>query len=446
MEAHTIRGDSMNESIWTKDVSLPEFPRLEGDQKTDVLIVGGGMAGLLLSYKLKEAGVEHILIEADRICRGVTRNTTAKITSQHGTLYGTILKRLGPEQGRLYWQANQAAVEALCRLAEPLDCEMERKPHYLYDRSAARLEKEMAALQTMGIPAEFEKNVGLPFPVEGAIRFSHQAQFHPLKFAAKLAKGLPVYENTAAKAFEGNTVITDRGKIRAEKIVIATHFPVLNKHGLYFLKMYQQRSYVLALENAGEMEGMYLSMEENGLSLRGSGRYLLLGGGGHRTGKTGGGWAELEGVAKVWFPKGQVAGRWATQDCMTLDGVPYIGRYSPSSPSLYVATGFNKWGMTASMASALLLSDLLQGRKNEYEALFSPQRSIWHPQLAANGMEAVANLLRPTAPRCPHLGCALKWNAVERSWDCPCHGSRFDEKGSLLDNPATGDLKNPPEN
>ena len=277
MGAHTIMGDSMNESIWTKEVSLPEFPRLEGDLKTDVLIIGGGMAGLLLSHRLREAGVEHALIEADRICGGVTRNTTAKITSQHGTLYSKILKRLGPSRGRQYWQANQAALEALCKLAEPLNCELERKDHYLYDRSAARLEKEMAALQTMGIPAEIVKDVGLPFLAEGAIRFAHQAQFHPLKFIAQIAKGLPVYENTAAKAFAGDAVLTDRGKIRAKKIVVTTHFPILNKHGLYYLKLYQQRSYVLALENAGELEGMYLSAEENGLSLRSSGPYLLLG-------------------------------------------------------------------------------------------------------------------------------------------------------------------------
>jgi len=434
----------MNDSIWTKDTKLPEFPALEGDLKTDVLIIGGGMAGLLLAYQLEQAGVDYALIEADRICHGVTRNTTAKITSQHGYVYAKLLKRFGPERARKYWEANQVALEAMCELAGAIDCDLERKDHYLYDHSAARLEKELTAIQTMGIPARFVDELPLPFPVEGAIRFSHQAQFHPLRFAAGLAKGLRIYENTAAKEFVGRTVLTERGRITAEKIVIATHFPILNKHGGYFVKLYQQRSYVLALEGVPQLEGMYLAAEENGLSLRNYGDYFLLGGGGHRTGKKGGGWELLEAFARVWFPKGRVVRRWATQDCMTLDGVPYIGQYSDSTPGVYVATGFNKWGMTGSMVSSMILRDLVQGKHNEYADVFAPRRTILRPQLLFNVLETTGNLLRPTVPRCPHLGCALKWNAQEHSWDCSCHGSRFDGEGKLLDNPATGDLKKSP--
>lgn len=423
---------------------MPVFPRLEGDLKTDVLIVGGGMAGLLLAHRLDRAGMDYALIEADRICCGVTRNTTAKITSQHGCVYAKLLKRFGPERTRRYWEANQVALETLCELAGAVDCDLERKDDYVYDHSTARLEREMAALQTLGIPARFVDELPLPFPVEGAVRFSNQAQFHPLKFASQIAGGLCIYENTAAKAFVGDRVITDRGQIRAKKIVIATHFPMINKHGSYFLKLYQQRSYVLAVEHQKQLDGMYLSAEENGLSLRNHGPWLLIGGGGHRTGKKGGGWAELEAFARVWFPSGKAACRWATQDCMTLDGIPYIGRYSDSTPNLYVATGFNKWGMTGSMVSAMILGDLLQGRGNEYAEVFTPQRTILRRQLAVNALETTVNLLRPTVPRCPHLGCALKWNAQERSWDCACHGSRFDSDGKLMDNPATGDLKKRP--
>ena len=440
--AHTSMGDSMNDSIWTKEVQLPEFPRLEGDLKTDVLIVGGGMAGLLLAHRLTKEGVDCTLIEADRICHGVTRNTTAKITSQHGRVYAKLLKRFGAARTREYWEANQLALETLCELAEGMDCDLERKDSYLFDHTTARLEKEMAALQTVGIPARFVDAVPLPFPVEGAIRFSDQAQFHPLKFAAGIAKGLSIYENTAAKEFIGRRVHTDRGWITAKRIVIATHFPMINKHGSYYLKLYQQRSYVLALEGASKLEGMYLAAEENGLSLRSAGEQLLVGGGGHRTGKKGGGWKTLEAFTRVWFPKARVVRRWATQDCMSLDGVPYIGAYSPNTPGVYVATGFNKWGMTGAMVSAMILGDLVQGKQNRYADVFSPQRSILRPQLAVNAFETTVNLLRPTAPRCPHLGCALKWNGLERSWDCSCHGSRFDETGKLLDNPATGDLNN----
>ncbi len=166
-----------------------------------------------------------------------------------------------------------------------------------------------------------------------------------------------------------------------------------------------------------------------------------MGGGGHRTGKTGGGWRGLSGFAYRYFPDLKEEYRWATQDCMTLDGIPYIGRYSANTPDFYVATGFNKWGMTSSMAAAVLLTDMITGRKNEFEQLFSPSRSILKPQLALNALEAASNLLTPTERRCPHMGCALKWNSQEHSWDCPCHGSRFDANGTLLDNPATGNIK-----
>ena len=262
-----------------------------------------------------------------------------------------------------------------------------------------------------------------------------------MKFVSEIGKGLNIYENTAAKGFDGNTVLTDKGKITASKIIVATHFPILNKHGSYFLKLYQQRSYVLALDNAPKLEGMYLDSAENGLSFRNYGDLLLVGGGGHRTGKKGGSWAELESFTARSIPGSKEICRWATQDCMTLDGVPYIGQYSKRTPNLYVATGFNKWGMASSMAASLILSDLVQGRENPYADIFSPSRTMLRPQLFINGLEAAVNLLTPTKPRCPHMGCALKWNPQEHSWDCPCHGSRFANDGSVLDNPATGDLK-----
>ena len=216
---------------------------------------------------------------------------------------------------------------------------------------------------------------------------------------------------------------------------------MLNKHGLYFLKLYQHRSYVLALENAPELQGMYVDEAEVGMSFRNAQNLLLLGGGDHRTGKRGGGWWELADFARIHYPQARIRCRWATQDCMTLDGVPYIGQYSPGTPDLYVLTGFNKWGMTGAMAGALLLRDMLLDRTPDWAEVFSPARSMLHKQLFINAGEAVVNLLTPTAPRCPHMGCALKYNSQEHSWDCPCHGSRFAEDGALIDNPATGNLK-----
>ena len=432
----------MQNSVWASNTKLPPFPELPGDLQVDVLVIGGGLAGLLCAHRLAKAGVNYALIEADTICHGVTRNTTAKITSQHGLIYSKLLREFGAETARGYWDANQAALREYRILAGSVDCGFEQKDNYIYSLDGAqKLEKERTALNQLGIPSEFVDTLPLPFPITGAIRFRDQAQFDPLKFVSGIVGGLNIFEHTTAREFIGNTVVTEHGRIRAAKIIIATHFPLLNKHGGYFLKLYQQRSYVLALENAGEVDGMYLDGAENGLSFRNYGDLLLIGGGGHRTGKQGSGWTELERFAQKYYPQAREKYRWATQDCMTLDGIPYIGRYSKATPDLYVATGFNKWGMTSSMVSAMILCDLVQGRENPYAAIFSPSRTVLRPQLLVNAAGAAVNLLTPTKPRCPHMGCALKWNAQERSWDCPCHGSRFGEDGKLLDNPATGDLK-----
>ena len=428
-------------SVWVHTGSLPSFPHLEGDAKTDVLVIGGGLAGILTAHALTQAGADCLLIEADTICRGVTGNTTAKITSQHGLIYAKLQKEFGGEAARMYWQANQEALARYRSLCQNISCEFERKDAFIYTTGSGRkLEQELDALNRLKIPAEFTTRLPLPFSVRGAIRFRDQAQFHPLKFVAELAPKLNIREHTTASAIEGTVVQTNYGKIMAKNVIVATHFPYLNRHGSYFLKLYQERSYVLGLENAQDVDGMYLGVGEDELSFRNYGSLLLLGGNSHRTGKTGSGWSALEKFARHKYPEARVKYRWATQDCMTLDGMPYIGLYSRNTPNLYVAAGFNKWGMTSSMVAADLLCDLVMGKENPYTQLFSPSRTMLRPQLAANSMEAAINLLTPTKPRCPHLGCALKWNPHEHSWDCPCHGSRFDQEGKLLDNPATGDV------
>ena len=431
----------MLNSIWA-ETSLPQFPRLQGDKTTQILIIGGGMAGLLCAFRLKQAGADVLLVEAGRICGGVTQNTTAKITSQHGLIYHKLLHKLGREKAGMYLQANQQAVTDFHTLCKDIPCHFEAQSAFVYsldDRQA--LEQEVHALHLLGYPAGLKEDLPLPFHTVGAVKFRHQAQFHPLEFAAHIARDLPIYENTPVRVMEGTTAITDHGRIRAEKVIVATHFPFLNRHGSYFLKLYQHRSYVLALENANFPGGMYIGSEENSLSLRAFGNQLLLGGGGHRTGKQGGGWKELSAFAARAYPQAQEIARWATQDCISLDGVPYIGQYSRNTPNLFVATGFNKWGMTGSMVAAKILTNLILEQENPWAEVFSPSRSILKPQLAINGAESVLNLLRPTVPRCPHMGCALKWNAAERSWDCTCHGSRFAEDGKLLNNPAQKRLK-----
>ena len=435
----------MINSLWAETAKLPSFPSLEQDLKTDILIVGGGMAGLLCACALNRACADYALIEADRICGGVTRNTTAKITSQHGLIYDKLIGEYDVETARLYYEANQAAISSFRRLAADYPCQMETKPAFVYTTgSTEKLEKELRALERIGVKAGYRDSLTLPFAVTGAIEFEEQAQFHPLLLAAGIAAGLNIYEHTPARGFEGNTVYTDKVRIEAKKILIATHFPIINKHGGYFLKLFQDRSYVLALENAPDPAGMFIGAEGCGPSIRSSGDLLLFGGGAHPTGKKGGGYAELEALARSCYPGARIKYRWAAQDCMSLDGIPYIGRYGKNTPELYVATGFNKWGMTSSMVSAMILSDLLLERENPYAKVFSPQRSSMHPQLLVNAFHAAANLLTPTRPRCPHMGCALKWNEEEQSWDCPCHGSRFTAEGELLDGPATGNLKKHP--
>lgn len=441
LDAHAVSGDDMHKSVWCDTQLLPRFPELDRDTKTDVLIIGGGLAGILIAHTMEQAGVDYLLIEANEICSGISRNTTAKITSQHGLLYSKLVKRYGEAVACKYWHAQEEAVEEYRSLSQTIPCEFESKDAYLYSTDqTAPLLQELTALKQAGIPAEFIRETALPFRISGAIRFRNQAQFHPLKFVAGLAPTLNIREHTVARAFDGNAVLTDCGRIQAKNVVVTTHFPMFNKHGSYFLKMYQDRSYVLALKGALDLDGMYLDASGQGLSFRNYSQFLLVGGGSHRTGKKGSGWSEPEAFANKYYPNAPKAYYWAAQDCMTLDGIPYIGLYSKNTPGLYVATGFNKWGMTSSMVSATILCDLIQGKQNRYADVFSPSRTMMHPQLLTNAVEAASNLLTFSKLRCPHMGCALKWNAQERSWDCPCHGSRFSKEGVRLDNPATGDV------
>jgi len=304
-----------------------------------------------------------------------------------------------------------------------------------------KIEREADALNYLGINAVFCDNVSLPFKTAGAVCVKDQAQFHPLKFLYAIAKDLPIYENTKVIELLPNKAVTTGAEISYKNLIIATHFPMLNKHGLYPLKLYQHRSYVLALKGTQRVNGMYVDEADTGMSFRNCGELLLLGGGGHRTGKKGGCWQELEKFANKHYKNAEIVGKWATQDCMTLDDVPYIGQYSKNTPSVYVATGFNKWGMTNAMVAADMLCDLVRGKSDPYTDVFLPSRTILRPQLAVNIFDSVVGLLTPTAPRCPHLGCALKYNRAEHSWDCPCHGSRFSKDGELIDNPATDDKK-----
>ena len=430
----------MEKSLWSDKISLPEFKKLKGNIKTDVLIIGGGICGLLCAYFLKQAGVDCVLVEKHKIAQGTTANTTAKITSQHGIIYSYLIEKFGKETAQKYLSINESAIDKFEELSKNIPCNFERKSSYTYSKdNLLKIENEVKALTDLGVSAKLTHNSPLPFDFSGAVCVDNQAQFNPLKFLEYISKDLNIYEDTMITQITKHEAICDQGKINAGKIIIATHFPFLNKHGNYFLKMYQHRSYVLALENAQNANGMYVDEKDDGLSFRNADNLLLLGGGGGRTGKKCGHWAALEKFKQQYYPDSKVKYRWATQDCISLDKIPYIGQYSKKTPDLYVATGFNKWGMTSSMVAAMILCDLVQDIQNDYADVFSPSRSILNPQLFINGAETISNFAFPTVKRCPHLGCALKWNKVEHTWDCSCHGSRFEKDGTLLNNPAMKD-------
>lgn len=426
--------------LWTDKETPPGFPELDGDREADVLIIGGGMAGILCALQLQEAGIAAILVEGGKIGGGTTKGTTAVLTAQHDTLYQEFIKKFGREKAGSYLKANLQAVERFRGLSKRIPCDFEDKPSVMYSlRDRPLMEREAEAVRSLGFGAEFVDKIPLPFPVAGAVLYPGMAQFHPLKFLYGAAKGLNIFENTFVQKLDGTTAITEHGRIHAKKVIVATHYPFLNSHGFYFMKLYQQRSYVIALENAPDIHCTIEDAAENGIYLRNYGDLLLIGGGDHRTGKTGGGFDVPRAFANRYFPGVKEKYAWANQDCVSLDGAPYIGPYSPGLPDVYVASGFNLWGMTTSMAAAAILTDLVLGRKNRFASVFAPGRSILTGQLFSNLGTTLLDFVTPTTKRCSHLGCALKWNGAEKSWDCPCHGSRFDGHGRLLDNPAMKD-------
>lgn len=452
------------ESLWRKQTgkiepgkNIPQDSIRESHW--DVVVVGAGMTGILTAYYLKKQGKRVLVVEAKTIASGQTERTTAKITSQHGLKYARLIQTAGEEKAKLYAMANEQAIAQYARLIKDkkIDCQFERTDAYLYSTNLLYvLKEEVKAAERLGIHAEFVAETELPFEVKGAVRFEDQAQFSPLEFVKKLAEELDILEHTMVTEIKDNWVITNRGILTADDIVVAAHYPIRNVPGFYFLRQHQERSYVLALKGAKPIKNMYYGIDEDGLSFRQAGEYLLLGGSGHRTGHAygrkggskkvcGGAYEHLEKAAQQFFPEAKVITRWSAQDCMPHDGIPFIGKYSVFTPHLYVATGFQKWGMTTSMAAARLLCDEICEKENPYRGLFSPQRLLIRAGSADFikdvGISA-ANLTKGlfSKKRCSHMGCALSWNPDTQSWDCPCHGSRYDKEGQLLDNPAKTDI------
>ncbi|MDM0497188.1 FAD-dependent oxidoreductase [Clostridium perfringens] len=474
-------------SLWSESCKFRKREALNKDIKTDVLVIGAGIAGILTAYMLKQKRREVVVIDAAEIASGNTKNTTAKITSQHDLIYSKLITEFGEEKARQYAKANELAIKKYKEVIEDrrIECDFEEKPAYVYSLNEVEVLKEEAeAAKKLGIDAEFVQKANLPFKIKGALKFNNQAQFNPLKFLKDISNELVIYENTRALEIKENLVVTSGGNITAKNIVVATHYPIMNAPGYYFMKMHQERSYVLALENKSEIDGMYIDLNKEGYSFRTYNNLLLLGGISHRTGENeeGGSYDELRKVAKRLYPKAKEKYHWSAQDCMTIDGIPYIGRYSSETPNIYVATGFNKWGMTSSMVSAMIISDMILEKENDFSEIFSPRRfdlSLSINNIANDLIETAKNFIAQkvyipsseiehiknghggiieyngekvgvyknkegkeffVSTKCTHLGCQLSWNADELTWDCPCHGSRFDYKGRLIGSPATKDL------
>ena len=444
------------ESIWTAETKIREREALPGDMEVDAVVIGAGMAGVLSAYYLHKEGVRTVVLEADRIGSGQTKNTTAKITSQHGLLYDRIIQTMGTRKAFAYAWANEEAIDEYERLIleKGIDCDFTRCPSYLYSRTKENpLRREAVAAAKAGINASFETECELPFAVAGAVRFEKQARFDPLKFLAAMAEEVTVYEKTRVHRVVDNRVETDRGCVTARHIIFASHFPFVNVPGFYFARMYQERSYVVALEGAEKMEGMYMGIDRDRLSFRSQGDLLLLGGARHRTGanRKGGQYEILRSQAQELYPGCRETAHWSAQDCMTLDGLPYVGRFSERRPGWYVATGFGKWGMSMSMASAGIISALILEKKSPVAYAFSPQREF-SPRMdrlfshVVYTLQGMTKHLLPSGKKvfvsnCPHMGCRLEWNPEEETWDCPCHGSRFDQEGRLIDDPAKKDCR-----
>lgn len=466
-------------------------PSLQGDINTEVAVIGAGLAGVLTAYLLQERGISVVVLECNETGSGMTKNTTAKITSQHGLIYRKLMVYKGEERTWEYGMANQQALEKYEEIINQLqiDCDFEILPNYIYTLdNELQIKQEVEAAKKVGLPAVFTKETTLPFQVKAAIRFDRQAQFHPLKFLDEVASKLTVYEHTrVTEVRNGGLIITDKGSVKAKSIVVATHYPFINVPGYYFFRLHQERYYLSALEGcnsakSARLDGMYLDADPDGYTFRNYKDYLLFGSGNHRTGeyKPIDAYKKIEDSARIWYPDAKVKYIWSNQDCMTPDSIPYIGKYSVNTPNIYVATGFNKWGMTSSMVSALILSDMITGKDNKYQKVFNPRRLMLsgsrkflkdaaiitisllteHLKIPHDNFNDIkqgeAGVIKHDGQRvgvyrdkedkyylvttkCPHLGCSLEWNQNELTWDCPCHGSRFDYRGNLISNPAMRD-------
>lgn len=496
---------SYHEPYWLASVERPDYPSLTEDINVDVAIAGGGIVGITSAFLLKKQGLKVAVVEADKIGGGTTGHTTAKITSQHSLIYDKLIKKFGEEKAKQYADANEWAIHFIRDLVKEnnIDCDFSIQDSYVYTQSEdyiEKIEKEVKAAQRLGIKASYETNMPLPFNIKAALKFENQAQFHPLKYILSLAKDIPgdgsyIFEKTKALDIEdgeeSRAVVTMSGnRIKADNIIIASHFPLYDGKGMYFARQYSEKSYALGVKIKDKFPGgMYITAENPGRSLR-SQKYeddeiVLVVGEHHRTGsekQTNVHYDNLGRFAKENLNLQGILYRWSTQDYVTADGVPYVGYLTSNTSKIFTATGFGKWGMTNSTAAAGIISDLITKGESQWSPVYNPSRFdiiASGAKLAAFNLEVAENLIGGKlypAPKnveikngeakivnmngekagayrddmgelhvvditCTHMGCELVFNEAEKTWDCPCHGSRFTYDGDNVEGPAFHPLK-----
>lgn len=427
----------MEKTIWTEE--LRRYPALNKDIETEVLVIGGGMCGILCAYRLAKSGKRVVLVEAERIGSGRTRKTTAVITALQDALYSKLKKKIGTDNTRLFLEANLEAVEEYKKMAREYDFDFEEVSSYKYATKDKKiLLKELDVLSELGYSARFVDALAYPFAIEGAIEFPKQGQMNPMKLIQNLIPFFEIYEDTRIRNIRNTTAFTEKHKIQAQHIIVATGYPFLKFRGFYFTKLIQNKSYVAVIpRDTGDEQGNAIGLDPADLYFRSYKDYLIIGGNDQKTGRYRQGFFPLLQHISKYYPDKEVQYLWVNQDCVSLDEMPYIGRYAKKN--VYVATGFNLWGMTGSMLASMVLADRICGKENRYEKLFSPKRKMLPLPLLANLGGAIAGMLQPTVKRCGHLGCGLFWNEKEKVYECSCHGSKYDKSGKLLFNPAQKD-------
>ena len=486
-------------SLWLATASGPPRAPLSRDLEVDVAVVGAGITGITTALLLKRGGASVAVLEAGRVCAGTTGYTTAKVSSLHGTVYSELVRTFGEDGARVYAQANEGGLGLIAELVAELaiDCDLRRKPNYTYATSPAGVrdvEREAEAARAAGLPVTLTDRLDLPFPVSAAVGLDEQAEFHPRKYVLALAEqvaadGSHVFEHTPVTGVDQGSparVQANGHTVTAGAVVVATGMPILDR-GLYFARETPVRSYVVAVQAPWRPRGMYISADEPTRSLRthpvDGGELALIGGESHKpgTGDPARSYARLEQFAREHFEVGDIPYRWATQDYMPADGMPYVGRLWPFSDRILTATGFRKWGLANGTAAAMMLSDRVLGRDNPWSRTFDslrvkPLATIrgmveegaqdgfyffadrvrkrgsaddvppGEGRVVGTGLSQAAvyrdesGLMHRVSARCTHLGCIVSWNNAERSWDCPCHGSRFDVDGQVLQGPAVKPL------